>query len=203
MFVSPPCTVDRLAQRIESAYRRHRPDLGPELSCSGVWNAAAALLLALHQADPGLPLDPELFVAAQTRPKPIEDPWGTLASADAGRRYGRCIRLLVRQLRREIRDEIRRVQRRMDRGLPLEIILDGELRGLSPLGCYLVALREGRPDLAGRFRASARAQHQSCPLYRQAVANLIAPHDYPVPDQLPGGPPVDAGSRPWREHSSN
>jgi hypothetical protein len=177
--------------------------LGPELTCSGVWNAAAALLLGLHQADPGLPLDPELFVAAQTRVEPIEDPWRALASAEAGRRYGRCIRLLVRQLRREIRAEVRHAERRMRRGLPLEIILDEEVRDLSPLGCYLIALREGRADLAGRFRAQARAQHQSCPLYRQAVANLIEPHDYPVPDRLPGGPPVDAGARPWHEWSSN
>ncbi len=65
MLVFPPQAIDQLAKRVERAYYHHFATSLRGWSGSGVWEVAAAGLLELHRESPGLPLDPELFVAAQ------------------------------------------------------------------------------------------------------------------------------------------
>ncbi len=196
MLVFPSCLVVRLADRIRCAYlRRYASHAAPCVSW-GVWNAAAGLLLDLHRADPSIPLDPELFVAAQVPEPGLVDPWSLLTSRRAERAYRQRILHIVNQLRREIQAEIRLGRRRLRSGVELDALFAEGRRKISPLGYFALAVRAGRPDLAQRFRGAAHAQHQACPLYRQAVAGLIPADLYPGEDAPPGDEPIPLSSAP-------
>src|SRR5206468_3951633 len=122
----------------------------------------------VHQEDPGIPLDPELFVASQPNGADIVDPWRILADAESGCRYRRRVRKIVRLLRAELKREIRIVERKVHEGTSLSSVLLAHNPRLSPLGLYITALRFGCPDLANRFQSRAAQQHARCPLYRWA-----------------------------------
>jgi hypothetical protein len=185
--------IEEVADRIARAYLRRRPEWRGVGVPARVWADAAAALIELHRSDPAMPLDPELYVAAQPPAVPLADPWVELTRAASARRYRCRVRQIVRSLRRELRDELRRAEQRLDRGADLEAILFGHDRSLSALGRYIVAHRAHRPDLAERLRAAAQEQHRACPLYRSACRGLLAPGSYPVVDLLPG---VEARRRP-------
>lgn len=187
MLVLPPRTVERIAERIERAYRRRHVERYRGGEHSGVWGVVANTLVDLHRADPSLPLDPELFVAAQRRNTLWADPWQDLAAASSVRRYRRTVRKIVRQLREEIRGELRHATALKRRKGSLETIVCSRSTALSPLGRYILAHREGRPDLAEQVRSDACDQHWSCPLYRRACAAWIPPGAYPVSEVLPFG----------------
>jgi len=187
-------TLRELADRIEQAYARRGAGRRSAVVSPGVWTAAAGVLLQVHCADPDrVPLDPELFVAAQPRSLLFEDPWTGLAADESARRYLRRVRRIVRGLREELRAEVRWAERRVRRGDSIATVLSSRGSRLSPLGRFLVAARAGRPDLAKRFEASARAQHRSCPLYRQASLGLLPINvAYPFDAELPPGVEADS-----------
>jgi hypothetical protein len=172
--------IESLAERVERAYRLRRPNCYRSVSTPGVWTTAAALLYRIHQDDPEIPIDPELFVAVQPSHPSFSDPWGELTQPVAARRYVQLIRKIVRGLQSELRTEVLRAEVRVRRGETIDQVIRTRNKNLSPLGCFIVTLRSGRPDLAARFRTEAAAQHRSCPLYRQAILRLLAPEDYPV-----------------------
>src|SRR6266446_5769169 len=89
--------IEPLARRIERAYRLHRPDWNPGCTRPRVWSAAAALLLQLHQTDPAIPLDPELFVASQPLPALWVDPWQELAQLAAAQRFHHQVHGIIRR----------------------------------------------------------------------------------------------------------
>ncbi|HEX8199689.1 MAG TPA: hypothetical protein VF590_04325 [Isosphaeraceae bacterium] len=175
-----PITTRDLATRIHRAYQRRRPHWPPIGPDPEVWAVAAAALLQAHREDPRLPLDPELFVAAQPTGPLWADPWGELAQEDAIRRYRGCVERIIGGLRSELRAEVRLIRRRIRRGEAIEAALGRKSHDLSPLGRFIAACRVGRPDLAAPFRAAAAAQHRSCPLYRPACRRLIPAEAYPV-----------------------
>jgi hypothetical protein len=154
-------------------------------------------LYRIHQEDPEIPLDPELFVAVQPGHASFSDPWGELTQPTAARRYVHLIRKIVRGLQSELRTEVLRAEVRIRRGETIDQVIRTRNKNLSPLGCLIVTLRSGRPDLAARFRSEAAAQHRSCPLYRQAILRLLAPKDYPVVAALAedGGLPKERSKR--------
>lgn len=195
MLVLPPRTLLRLADRIERAYLRRRPEVNPDLVCPGVWTTAAGLLLDLHRANPEMPLDPELFVAAQKWAPGSARPWIELTRPASITAYQRSVRRIVRQLRRELTSEIRHAEKQITRGKSIDTVLlqrDGQL---SPLGRYLVAIRAADHGLAVELQDAAREQHRSCPLYRMAAAEFVAPEYYPVFDFLPNDSFADSRTR--------
>ena len=70
--------IEVLAMRIENAYRLRRRDWDAGCSTSRVWSAAALRLVNAQREAPWLPLDPELFVAAQPLNQPFVNPWCAL-----------------------------------------------------------------------------------------------------------------------------
>jgi hypothetical protein len=171
---------DELADRIERAYLRRGPQGGRDGADPKVWSAAATTLLEAHRRDALVPLDPELFVAAQAAGRTLRDPRVELTGAAAARRYGRRVLAIVTALRRELRAEVRRAEGRIRRGASLAAVVASPSRGLSPLGRLIVAHRAGRPDLAEPLRGPAAAQHRACPLYRAACLRLLPPEAYPT-----------------------
>ena len=114
-------SLDGLAERIERAYRRRHSGWFRGCSTERVWSAAAAILVQLHQEDPTLPLDPELYVAVQPIAAPgaaFDDPWVGLTQAAAARRYRKRVREMVRGLLRRAacRDSLCRGSDRSRRG---------------------------------------------------------------------------------------
>src|SRR5512135_1406754 len=102
--------------------------------------------------------------------------------------YRSRIRQIVRELEGELRNEVLRAEGRIRRGEAVDRILLRRSQSLSPLGCFIVARRAGRTDLADHFRAEAIGQHRSCPLYRQAtILRLLPPGDYPVAESWADG----------------
>lgn len=181
-MIITPRAIEQIADRIERAFLRRRPEWRQAGLDPRLWSAAGAILMDAHRRSPWLPLDPELFVASQA---PESDPWRELTRATSGRRYLSRVRKIVRGLRRELRDELRRVEVAIRRGSPLEVILLGPSRHLSPLGRYLAAISRDRSDLAARFEEEARLQHAACPLYRQAAEGLVADDAYLILPILP------------------
>jgi hypothetical protein len=179
-------TIDTLADRIERAYRLRHPGWNRGCSTSRVWAAAATVLHAVRRDDPTIPLDPELFVAAQCGVLEFADPWLELADPTAGRRYRDRVWQIVDGLRCELGREVRRAEREIRRGIPIDRVVLAKGRSLSALGCYILARRAGRDDLAERLRRGAADQHRSCPLYRQACLSLLPPDAYPVRGSLSG-----------------
>lgn len=172
--------LDTLAGRIERAYRLRRRHWQGSCSTSGVWAVAATTLFQVHADDPLIPLDPELFVAAQSFASAFPDPWVDLTQDDCGRRYRRRVRVIVRALHNELTDEIRLAENRVGAGQAIGRVLKAPSRRLSPLGRYIVARRAGRSALADRFVIDAVHQHRACPLYQQACAGLLPDEVYPV-----------------------
>ena len=173
-------SIEILADRIEGAYRRRLTGDRPVIE-AWVWTAAAVQLLRLHRSDPIMPLDPELYVAAQVVKRGTSDPKALLARPGSIRRYRRRVHRIIQQLRGELRAEARRydVLIRLGRS-PEAVLLSKGKRALSPLGSYIIARRIGRHDLAERLRSSAAIQHHACPLYRQACLDLLPVETYPV-----------------------
>ncbi|MEO6809065.1 MAG: hypothetical protein ABI353_08120 [Isosphaeraceae bacterium] len=186
MILLIPPTIDEIANRIERAVLRRRPEWRSVASLDRLWAVAADHLSAMHREDPALPLDPELYVAALPLDAPRCDPWNELVSGASVSHYRRRIKRIVRALRRELLDEVRRAEARLRRGEPAEKVLLVRCRSLSPLGIYIVAQRVGRRDLADRLRPLAREQHRACPLYRAACVGLISDEDYPELELVPG-----------------
>src|SRR5262245_5253091 len=128
----PPLALDEVADRIERAYRRLRPDYPCAKTPSPVWALAAAKLLQLHRQQSWIPMDPELFVAAQPAISPTADPWQDLVRAASTRHYLRRVRQIIRGLGRELHEEVRRAERRIRRGAPVDQVLLGRCRWISP-----------------------------------------------------------------------
>jgi len=173
--------IDRLAGRIERAYLLRRPSWRPGCSTPRVWNAAALSLWHAHITDSDqIPLDPELYVASQDTSGQLSDPWTDLAGASAERRYHSRVCRIIAGLRTGLKKEVRVAERAIQKGREIGSVLKIKPGGLSPLGCYIVARRAGRVDLAERFTGVAIEQHRSCPLYRLACLGLISLDLYPV-----------------------
>lgn len=203
MLVLPPRTLLRLADRIERAYLRRRPEVNQELAYPGVWTTAAGLLLDLHRANPDMPLDPELFVAAQKLAPGGARPWIELTRPASILVYQRRVRRIVRQLRQELTSEIRHAEKQITRGRSIDTVLLQRDAKLSPLGRYLVAIRAGDHGLACELQDAAREQHRSCPLYRMAAAELVAPECYPVFEFVPIDSLMDSPTRLKTSYSLN
>lgn len=173
--------IASLAERIERAYRRRRPEWNGSCSSARVWDAAAEALLAVHGREQSMPLDPELYVASQPIESTYPDPWKDLTEPVAMERYRARVRSIVRRLRAELSREVKFAELQIGLGQPVAKVLCSKSRRLSPLGRFVVAHRAGRIQLAGRFLPGAMLQHESCPLYRQACQRLLPEGRYPVP----------------------
>jgi len=172
--------IDGLADRIERAYCLRRAHWHGGCSTDRVWTVAATELLQIHDRNPGIPLDPELYVASQPATSSYCDPWVELTRAESGERYRRRVGEIVRSLKVELTREVRHAEERIAAGRSISRVLTGRGKWISALGRFIVARRAGRTALAQRFVSDAIEQHRSCPLYREASAVLIAPGDYPV-----------------------
>lgn len=176
--------VDATADRIETLYVRRCPPAPRQVeTVRGVWGTAATGLLLLHQGEPEIPADPELFVTIQTLcgGGPF-DPWNDLASELALERYRMAVMGMIDGLRRELRSEVRRAERRVRAGADLDVVLADQRQPLSPLGRFITAFRAGRADLMEAVRHEAESQHLACPLYRAASMSLLPENEYPEPD---------------------
>lgn len=174
--------IGQLAARIERAYRRRYPHWNPLGSTPGAWETAAARLLSAVEGDASIPVDPELFIAAQPRVDDPHDPWAELAQERSLRRYLGVVRRIVGQLREELHQEVRRAEKKLHSGVSLDRLLDSGTSKISPLTRYILAHRAGRLDLSTRLRAAAESQHRACPLYQQAARALLPEASYPSPD---------------------
>jgi len=153
-----------------------------------VWAQAAHYLWQAHaEAPESVPLDAELYVAAQDISGQFANPWFDLARPEAIRQYRSRVDQIVGQLRSELKKEIGRAERAIRHGEAIHKVLRPGNRRLSPLGCYITALRSGRADLARRLTNSAAQQHHSCPLYRAASSALISAEHYRF-EQFPLAP---------------
>lgn len=195
--------IDRLAERIEWVYRLRRPDWRGQATSRRLWAVAAASLCQAHEADPSVPIDPELFVASQPVLSVPCDPWLEITGHEAADRYASRVRSIIRSLRHEIRQELRRVESAIEKGGdPSDVILMNARR-ISPMGCYLAAHRAGLPKLARRFEADAAAQHESCPLYLEACRRLIGQADYPCGQEALGATEGPTGFRRLRAQQAH
>lgn len=172
--------IDTMAGRIERAYRLRRPQWHGGCSTPRVWAVAARVMLEVHRADPGVPADPELYVAAQPAATSYPDPWSELTTAEAADRFRQRVRAIVRALRSELAREVKLAEERIGSGQAIGRVLAERSGRISPLGRFIVAQRAGRLALARRFATDAADQHRSCPLYREASRRLLAPGLYPV-----------------------
>ncbi len=190
--------IEHLAERIERAYALRRASWDRGCSTRRVWAAAALRLWQVHVDDPNLPLDSELFVAAQPIEGALADPWLELTQVEAGRRYRLQVRRIVQRLRQELTREVRRAEACLHEGRPLTLMALSRDRRLSPLGCYIAAHRMGRPDLARSFGLAAAEQHRACPLYRTASLTLLPADRYPVAETT-AAPDLTHGIRPLKK----
>lgn len=182
--------IDELACRIEIAYRLRYSRWWEGCSTVRVWDRAALYLWHAHDEAPeSTPLDPELYVASQDISSRFANPWYDLARPEAIARYRSRVDQIVRKLRAELQKEIRRAERAIRRGRAVHRVLTPRNRRLSPLGCYITALRADRADLAECFSAAAALQHQACPLYRPASSAVIPAEQYQF-DRFPLAPPA-------------
>lgn len=170
---------DSLVRRLEQAYRLRHPDWRDSCRSDRVWSVAANILIEVNVQDPSIPVDPELYVAAQPLSTHWADPWAELACPAAARRFRRQVRQMILTLRNEIRREVRRAEAKMRHGIGVESVLLPSNHSLTALGCFIVAHRAGRADLAWQFSGLVEEQHQACPLYRQAARGLLPHQLYP------------------------
>ncbi len=172
--------LDRLATRIQQAYRRRDMHWNGGCSTTRVWTAAAMVLWQTHIENAEVPLDPELFVASQPMKSDVANPWIDVARAEAGVVYRRRVGHIIRQLQAELKREIKHAERLMEKGQPLPKVLSDPNPRISPLGRFILAQKAFRRDLAESFERDALAQHRSCPLYRSASLAFLAADQYPV-----------------------
>jgi hypothetical protein len=172
--------IDGLAERIERAYRLRKAYRHGGCSTDRVWTVAAIELLKIHDSHPTVPVDPELYVAAQSGESFYCNPWLELTQAESGRRYRWKVREIVRSLRAELTREVTLAEERIEAGRSIGKVLKTSGQWLSALGRFIVAQRAGRTVLAQRFLREAVEQHRSCPLYREASSRLLSPGEYPV-----------------------
>lgn len=180
--------IDHLAGRIERSYRRLGARWDAVCSTPRVWATAARMLRQCRADDPAMPVDPELYVAAQGIDPDSSDPWTDLASPPAVERYRRQVGSIIGQLRSELVREVRKAERSIRRGRPTCEVLAERNPGLSPLGRYIVARRALRDDLAERWSVEALVQHHGCPLYREACVGLLPADEYPRESNLAAAP---------------
>jgi hypothetical protein len=180
--------IDHLAGRIERAYERLGARWNAACSTPRVWATAARILRQCRLDDPTMPVDPELYVAAQGIDPDSSDPWTDLASPRAVERYRRRIGSIIHQLRSELVREIRKAEGSIRRGRPAGEVLAERNPKLSPLGRYIVARRAMRADLAERWSFEALVQHQGCPLYREACLDLLPVDEYPRESEVVPAP---------------
>jgi hypothetical protein len=173
-------TLDRLADRIEKAFKLRRSNWYRGCSTPRIWSAAATILWQVQAEDPTIPLDPELFVASQPLTASFADPWSSLAQPEAGHRYRLNVRRIIRRLRNELKREVRLTEELLRQGRAFSMIIGSRDARVSPLGLYIVAHRTARPDLAGRLRRGAIEQHHCCPLYRSACLAFLPAELYPM-----------------------
>lgn len=166
-------TIADVARRIERAYRHQVGTDRPFEEGARVWIQAAHALIYLHQLDPTMPVDPELFVVSQPAKRRSGNPARDLTGMNSLLHYQRRVHAIIRQLRREILAELRWIDRELARGLTLDAVLIPPTYRLSPLGRYLAAQRDNRPDLALAFRDAALQQGEACPLYTEAVRPVL------------------------------
>jgi hypothetical protein len=179
-------TIRKIELRIEAAYCRRYPQWFSGSVNSGVWESAAYRLLEVATNKPGLPIDPELYVAVQKTSSVYPDPWVELTQQGSLVRYRKNLRKIIAKLRTELTTEITRGECRMLRGVDLETVLETEGSRISPLSCYILAHRAGRFDLSIRHHTAALSQHRSCPLYRVASRSLLPSHAYPTTELATG-----------------
>lgn len=180
MPVIPTRLVNQIAARIEGAYRRSLQGSHPLCDLDdGVWVQTAQFLIVLNRENPELPLDPELYVLSQIQPEISYDLSQRLMGREAVARYRHWINRIVRNLRRELKGEIRCIRRWIKRGLALDEALNVPSHKVSPLGRYLTAYLAGRPEVAADYLLACAAQHDSCPLYRQAFLAFAPSQAYP------------------------
>ena len=172
--------IDTLAVRIERAYRLRRPHWHGGCSTPRVWAAAVRVLLELHEGDPSIPVDPELYVAAQSNDEPFPDPWRELTGGEPAARYRGRVRTIVRALRSALSGEVTRAEQVIGSGQAVDRVLGASGSRLSPLGRFIVAHRAGRPALVRRFAGEAAEQYLACPLYREACRRLLPLDAYPI-----------------------
>jgi hypothetical protein len=171
--------IGDLACRIETAYRLRSARWWGGCSTARVWDQGALYLWQAHIESPeSIPLDAELYVASQDISSRFANPWFDVARPEAIGRYRSRVAQIVRTLRAELKREIGRAERAIRRGRAVQKVLNRRNRRLSPLGCYITALRADRPDLAERFTDAAALQHHACPLYRSASSALIPAEHY-------------------------
>ncbi len=190
-------TVEWVSDRIERAYCRRYQEATCFMWDTRVWLLAARALLEEHQKNPWLPVDPELFVAAQCRLRSAADHWRDLSPPQAIRRYEHRVRQIIKKLRCELLAEVRRAEKAVSRGETIDAVVLRRNKSLSPLGRLIVAWRANRYDLADSLRLAARHQHDACPLYRVACVELLPPEHYPV-FELVEGISLTPLSRPQR-----
>jgi len=171
--------ITGLANRLEAAYKLRGGGWRVGCSTPRVWQEAAYTLWRAHKDNPRLiPLDPELYVAIQPVTAGRRDPWSDLTGFRAAWRYCNEVRTIIRQLRRELRTEVKHAERMIAEGATAGQLAQEER--LSPLGCYIAAIRLQKPELAAPFARRSLAQHESCPLYQPAATCLIPRELYPV-----------------------
>ena len=127
--------IDRLADRIERAFRLKRCNWRRGCSTPRIWSAAATILWQVHCENPEIPLDPELFVASQPIAASFGDPWASLAQAEAGQRYRHNVRRIIRRLRSELSREVRRAEDKLRQGHRLRALIRRHDLRISPLAC--------------------------------------------------------------------
>jgi hypothetical protein len=194
--------LQALAARIEEAYALRRPRWWRGCSTARVWFAAANRLWEAHLHDPlRVPLDPELFVSSQPISVPLADPWSELAERAARIRYRAKVREVIKLLTTELKREVRRAERSIREGEGIRSVVSRDNPRLSPLGCYIVAQRAGRSDLAELVQPAAASQQRSCPLYRTASLAFL-PAECALAENADVDPEYDAGVRPAKKNLS-
>ena len=87
--------IEPLAERIERAYRRRYPYWNPIGTTPGAWETTATRLISAVGIDPTIPVDPELFIAAQPPVENPHDPWAELAQERPFRLYLKAVKKIV------------------------------------------------------------------------------------------------------------
>ena len=75
---------------------------------------------------------------------------------------------IIEVLSSGLKKEVRLAEQAIRKGKDISNVLKIKPGRLSHLGCYIVARRAGRVDLAVRFADAANEQRRFCPLYRTA-----------------------------------
>lgn len=174
--------VLEIAIRLESAYVRNRNaglerhEINPTY-----WIRCAVSLLATNRQDSIYPLDPELFIAAQsdkkTKTNEVEFPQEVDEAID---RYKLSILRTIRKLRQELTEELNWLSSASRRGLPVERLIRTASRRITPLSLYIHAQRMNREDLANELISQVLNQHEHCPLYRAASSQWLEGCRYPA-----------------------